>query len=298
MAPAVATPSTRARYMDYTSQRGFPEDEQSFGDFSVFWLGNRDAASLLVFFHGGGFMYPAQAEHLKILGDAYDIAMTRGRDVSIAIVDYGLAPASPYPTQLRQAVAFTNHLLSRRESQSINFFGDSAGGLLILMLLLHKAHQHPTIDPLALQSGQKFGQALLLSPSGPIASSAPSMFQDPPRDFLTLEMLKGMQIGLSNSCEQGHQVPNEWIAPATAPEEWWIGLPIAEIDIILGDDEILRDDILVISDAIKKHHYSAVNVTVGPNELHIQPVFDLMKGTTLDSTGTTAMKAWFNSFKG
>ncbi|KAL6240215.1 hypothetical protein RBB50_012890 [Rhinocladiella similis] len=251
-----------------------------------------------MFFHGGGFVYPAQEGHLKIVGEAYNTIQKNGHDVAIAILGYGLAPASPYPSQIRQAVAFTNHLLSQRSSQSINFFGDSVGALLVLILLLHSSHRHPKIDPLALRPGQKFGQALLLSPSGPVPSSSPSMFQDPPRDVLTLEMLKDMQDMLASSCEEGTQLPNKWIAPATAPEEWWDGLPVGKVGIILGDDEILRDDILLISNAIKKHHDSDVKVTNCPNEKHVQPVMDLLFGAAQDSIGAKTMKAWFNSFKG
>jgi hypothetical protein len=52
---------------------------------------------------------------------------------------------------------------------------------------------------------------------------------------------------LTSTAEKGIELPNEWAVPSTAPEEWWKGLPVGKITIMVRDNEILRDDILTFA---------------------------------------------------
>lgn len=42
-----------------------------------------------------------------------------------------------------------------------------------------------------------------------------------------------------------------WNATLTAPAEWWSDLPVHEILVVYGEDELLRDDISILCDRIK-----------------------------------------------
>lgn len=63
------------------------------------------------------------------------------------------------------------------------------------------------------------------------------MIEKPRKDALTLETVEMMISVLSSCCEEGIQLPNEWYAPGSVPEEWWDWLPIGEIASLL---EVMR----------------------------------------------------------
>lgn len=126
----------------------------------------------------------------------------------------------------------------------IHLFGDSAGGTLIETLLLHHKHPHPSVPALLLPEGQLFGSALLVSPGAPFITGTPSMNQSPQKDYVTREAGQALFKIILDSAEPEMEIPNPWYAPSTAPEEWWADLPVGSIDFVIGEDEMLRDDIL------------------------------------------------------
>ena len=77
------------------------------------------------------------------------------------------------------------------------------------------------------------------------------MKQSPQRDIVTVDMFHGMWDTVTKNTEKGIEMPNPWIIPSTAPEEWWVGLPVGKVDILVGGNEILRDDILIAGRALK-----------------------------------------------
>jgi hypothetical protein len=78
-------------------------------------------------------------------------------------------------------------------------------------------------------------------------TDTPSMNQSPQKDTVTREIGDVFFKMIVDSAEPGTEVPNPWIAPATAPMEWWSDLPVGKIEIIIGENEMLRDDIITVS---------------------------------------------------
>ena len=246
--PALTTDET---YKSNVIAQGLPVDIQDFDGFKLCWLGARDAKQVIVYTCGGGLIMHAYDAHIINLINGYKVMKGNGQDVAIAILVYGLCPGAPYPTQLRQMVETVQHLLKTRGPETINFSGDSAGGMLINALLLHHSHPHPKVEPYTLPAGSRFGQALLVCPGAPVMTQTASMLQDPNPDIVTQEIVNQMWGAITSTSEEGVQMPNPWIGSSLAPEEWWKGLPIGEVKIIVGGLEALRDDIAIWSAFLK-----------------------------------------------
>jgi hypothetical protein len=120
----------------------------------------------------------------------------------------------------------------------------------LLALLLHHQHPHPLVAPLTLPAGLKFGQSLLLSPAGAIPTATASMRQSPLKDTLTPDMLRRFFAAVQSNCDPAVALPNPWMALYDTPEHWWADLPLGGIVITLGEDEVLRDDILTFATRI------------------------------------------------
>jgi hypothetical protein len=72
------------------------------------------------------------------------------------------------------------------------------------------------------------------------------------KDLFTLEMLEYLWSQLEQNHDADIPLVNPWLAPALKLEEsWYDDLPVANISIIWGQDEILRDDIAKVSAVIK-----------------------------------------------
>lgn len=84
----------------------------------------RDDESVLIYFHGGGFISGSKESHRKI---AAHLAKAGG--VRTLVPDYRLAPDHPFPAQLEDARAVYGWLLEHGyQPGRIAFAGDSAGG--------------------------------------------------------------------------------------------------------------------------------------------------------------------------
>lgn len=77
------------------------------------------------------------------------------------------------------------------------------------------------------------------------------MLQNPSKDIVTLQDIKNNWQAIVSSSEKGIALPDSWIGLANSPKEWWKELPIGEVSIIGGDDELYRDDILQFSSSFK-----------------------------------------------
>jgi len=90
-----------------------------------------------------------------------------GQDVGIAILDYSLIPEAHFPVPLLQAVIAIKNLFSRGVKPSnLILTGDSAGGNLIVQVLLHAIHPLAGIPTLfeSPKEESKFAGAYLMSP--------------------------------------------------------------------------------------------------------------------------------------
>ena len=127
---------------------------------------------------------------------------------------------------------------------AITLIGDSAGAHLLLSLILHISHSNPLVSPLQVED--HFSNAVLISPWVNLDTSAPSMQANKDKDSLTIEALKYWAQNF-----MGNGASDYWNAPSTIPPEWWSDLPVDEILVLYGDNELLRDDTSVFCERLK-----------------------------------------------
>ena len=122
---------------------------------------------------------------------------------------------------------------------------------MILATLLHHLHPHPNISPYSLSSGSRFGDICLISPGSPVVTDTASMHEEPCKDLINPTLIAQLWKVITSTAEPGLQMPNPWIALSSAPANWWKGLPVEKITILLGGSEVIRDDILIFSQYLK-----------------------------------------------
>ncbi len=91
-----------------------------------------DHSPVILYFHGGGFVFPQTPLHRTMLAKlTHDV---RGRTF---MLDYRLAPEYPFPAALDDCLEAYQHLLDEGiRPEQITIMGDSAGANLTLSLLL------------------------------------------------------------------------------------------------------------------------------------------------------------------
>jgi epsilon-lactone hydrolase len=87
---------------------------------------------VLLYFHGGGFVFGSLRTHGTLIG-----ALARAARARTLAFDYRLAPEHPAPAAVEDALAAYRHLLAQQvPPERIVLAGDSAGGTLVLNTLL------------------------------------------------------------------------------------------------------------------------------------------------------------------
>lgn len=91
-----------------------------------------DRRCVLLYFHGGGYVFCSMRSHSKLVGH-----LARAAGISALNVDYRLAPEHPHPAAIDDAMSAYRWLLGRGiEPRHIAVAGDSAGGGLATALLV------------------------------------------------------------------------------------------------------------------------------------------------------------------
>jgi acetyl esterase/lipase len=87
---------------------------------------------VVLYFHGGGFVLGSSESHRALIGH-----MSQACHARVIAPDYALAPESPYPAALNDALSAYRGLVGQGvASQDIVLAGDSAGGCLAVITAL------------------------------------------------------------------------------------------------------------------------------------------------------------------
>jgi acetyl esterase len=94
---------------------------------------HRDPGPVLVWFHGGGFVFGGIDTHRALAAD-----MAQRLDLPVVLVDYRLAPEAPYPAAVDDAETIARWIASNpaelgREVTGLVLGGDSAGGTMTIV---------------------------------------------------------------------------------------------------------------------------------------------------------------------
>ncbi|PVG84859.1 alpha/beta hydrolase [Nocardioides gansuensis] len=137
-------------------------------------LAASEASGLLVYFHGGGFVYGDLETH-----DAVCRVLAEQAGVRVLAVDYRLAPEAPWPAAVDDAVAAYRWVVEHADELAadpgrIAVGGDSAGGNLAALVAIAAARAgwrcafqllvYPVTDMTAsMESRRTFGTGLFLT---------------------------------------------------------------------------------------------------------------------------------------
>ncbi|KAF2468919.1 alpha/beta hydrolase fold domain-containing protein [Lindgomyces ingoldianus] len=237
-------PPTTPTYIAFAKAQGFaPESIKLPGGAQAHWIGNTNAKKLIVYYHGGGYVIPANAGQMQYLMEMKDSLIAQGSDTAVVFLAYDLAPEFKYPTQLKQAVELLQYLVETqgRNPSDITLGGDSAGGNLTIGVLSHLSHPHPDIPALNLPS--KLHAAFLLSPWCSFNTHTPTFLSNAEKDIFD-----GRALSRWSSAFLGSDSPfagDLYNEPALAPASWWEPTAdvIEEVLIWGGANEILLDGI-------------------------------------------------------
>jgi acetyl esterase/lipase len=248
------------------------------------WYGPRNASKILVFFHGGGYTLPCSSGHMKWIFDLTQTLQDVECSISSVILSYSLAPAAPYPTQLKQACGLLSYLISdlHHDPSTIILSGDSAGGNLALGVLSHLLHQHPSIDPIRIDKALQ--GAILISPWVDPSTTRPAFSTNYMSDIIAIPAIKRWVPNFLNGA-----APDEYSFPSVnLSEEWFQGLPsiVERILIWGGGGEVLIDSIEELGQVLEKvHHKTTVMIQEGA--AHEEMIIDAglgYDGSTVDGT--------------
>jgi epsilon-lactone hydrolase len=217
---------------------------------SCVWLipENSPKEKVLLYLHGGGFVISMTSLHLQMV--AY-LALKMG--IRVLLVDYRVAPEYPFPTPLDDCVSAYRWLLKQGFSaQNIVVAGDSAGGNLTITTLMALRDRNEALP----------AAAACLSPVGDM-SNKDKLFTsayDP-----LLHPRAGRVYHRSYVAENDERHP--LISPIFGD---WRGLP--PLLVHAGDDELLRDDSVLIGELAKKAGVD-IRLKIYPRMWHVWQLY-------------------------
>ncbi|MGE0830091.1 MAG: alpha/beta hydrolase [Hyphomonadaceae bacterium] len=206
-------------------------------------------AGVLLYFHGGGYGMGSVATHRGLVG-----RLAAGARMRALSVEYRLAPEHPYPAALEDALAAYSWLRTRHAPQSIFLAGDSAGGGLVLALLLALRSSN---EPMP-------AGAVCMSPWTDMACTGASMETRAEADPA---VMAASLADFARAYLNGAMPTTPLASPLYGD---LTGLP--PLLILVGDAEILLDDSTRLAERARA---AGVDVTleIWPEMIHIWPYF-------------------------
>lgn len=259
--------STESHYESWVKNSGFQPASIVIPDGTkVFLVGSLAAEYVVLYLHGGGWSMPANTGHFEFAAKTMRKADECGKSLCFAFVQYGLAPANQYPSQLSQCVEVLQYTLQTlgQDPSKIILVGDSAGGTLVMSMISHLLHPHPEVSPVKLATPLK--AAALFSPWINIEMTGSSVLQNQIQDPVSPEVMRSWGENYLGSSPLDY-----YNQPILAPAQWWHGMPVEQLLITGASREMLVDDLVTFTGTIKKVHKSTT-VFFAPDDFHAQPV--------------------------
>lgn len=158
--------------------------------------------------------------------------------------------------------------------------GDSAGANLILSLLSHVLHPHPSASVPRVTLTTPLLGVLLICPWVSFSMDSPSWKENVHKDCIGPGAVKWADSFAPPAVRDNY---NE---PVRAPTGWWVGFPASNVLVLAGGDEVLLDGINEFSEKLEKDLQNQdvkFQYIVAPNEYHDQWYLDMQMGYTKES---------------
>jgi len=204
---------------------------------------------VLLYLHGGGYCIGSINTHRNFGG-----RLALAAELSVAMLDYRLAPEHPFPAAVDDAVEAYAHLLDLgHDPASIAVGGDSAGGGLTVATLLSLRHRGLPLP----------AAGVCLSPWADLSQTAEAYdrVQDDP--MLSRENLDEMALAYAGLVP----IDDPLLSPIHGDHS---GLPPLLIE--AGDAERLVDDAVTLAERAQAAGVS-VDLKIWPDMIHVFQVF-------------------------
>ncbi|MHB8528892.1 MAG: alpha/beta hydrolase fold domain-containing protein [Caulobacteraceae bacterium] len=227
----------------------------SLGGVAVEWIEPRGSPTWPAFIHlhGGGYVMGDPAGSRTFTGE-----LARRCGARVVSVDYGLAPAHPFPRAVDDAAAVYRALLAAGASpRALAIGGESAGGGLAVAALLAARDEGLPMPACAVVVSP---WANLLCQSGAYADKSAA---DP---LLTRAVLREMAALYLNGADGGQRCASPGLADLT-------GLPPMLVQV--GSEEVLLGDSMELAERAR-HFGVEVELEVWEEMIHVWPMFHPM----------------------
>lgn len=203
----------------------------------------------VLYLHGGGYVSGAPIYYRHFTWRVADAAKAH-----VWVLEYRLAPETPFPAAVKDAVAGYNWLANEPAVRELFVMGDSAGGGLVLCLLLRLRDAGIPL-PCA---------AVSMSPWTDLALTGASLTENAASD----PMLNAYDLpSLVRLYLAGADPQNPYASPLYGDMS---GLPPVLIQV--GSDEILRDDAVRMAEKLKQHNAQS-RLEIWPRMPHVFQLF-------------------------
>ena len=214
----------------------------------AFWMGDKTATNVVIYFHGGGFSLDGGAEHLNYWYSVQQDMTKSKKSIAFLFVAYSLVPYAIYPTQLAEGIESLNYVLNDlgRFPRDVLLAGDSAGGNMCLGILSHLSHPMPELP--AVNIATKLKALVLVAPWVSFRTDWSTTQSNMYKDIIAKEpALKWAGDYL------GGQPTSPYAEAVEASPDWWTNPKVEQLLVVAGADEILAEP---IGEWVKKYKVS------------------------------------------
>ncbi|OJD36167.1 alpha beta-hydrolase [Diplodia corticola] len=225
---------------------------------------------VVLYCHGGGFSMGSSYFYMEFLLAWVSLLKEAGyKNPALFALEYTLVPDAVYPTQVQQLFAGYEHVLSIIEDPSrVCVGGDSAGGTLILSLLLYLADHE-------CHSGKLPALATMISPWVTIIS--------PNNRNTASDYLNSDSLHLYGKQYAGNKISidDPMVSPGNCKdvERWARASPSQGWCFLYGSEEVLGPEIRDVVSILEKGG-AHVDVDEEDGGIHAWPVASLYLGET------------------
>ncbi|TLS22711.1 uncharacterized protein PpBr36_06176 [Pyricularia pennisetigena] len=248
----------------------------------------RDADVVLIYVHGGGYVTGLPEQYAGMLLRMAERIEAEGQKVAIFALRYSLAPERRFPTQLLQAAACWDYVVGEMGvlPARVALMGDSAGGSIILSLLVHMSH--PLIGVERVKRPAKPGRGIFLQSPWVNPVDETGYDDKPPgTDVIGVASLRAWTVAAVTGAEDDDV---ERYLEFTGPRDDWDEILPAYTWVSAGGNERLLRNITRFVEAARKAG-KRVDYEVRKDAVHAWQFFECM----ID--GDRAMAQDFGTFE-